>query len=259
MTQELPPNWPSHNAAGTPLAYSAIPAQPTSKMALWSMIVGIVAVLTACIVPLLPGLTALILGIVALGRTGPGALRGRGFAVAGISTGGVALLFSLILPFGILFPAFGAARETANRIKCGSNMRQLGQAMRQYAINGDGSFPTDLNAVLQAGAIPPDLLVCPSSNAETATRGQPYVLGQNLSYIYVGAGLKDSAPATVILLYEPVENHNRDGSNFLYADGSVRFILRQQARSMIQQLEQGINPPGAVGSTTQPSSPNQEK
>ena len=52
-----------------------------------------------------------------------------------------------------------------------------------------------------------------------------------------------SATPNSVLLYEPVEHHRRDGANFLFADGSVRFIQRTQARAMIQQLEKGINPP----------------
>jgi prepilin-type N-terminal cleavage/methylation domain-containing protein/prepilin-type processing-associated H-X9-DG protein len=49
----------------------------------------------------------------------------------------------IALLISILLPSLNRAREAANRIKCGSNIRQIGQAMRQYAIDDvrGGSFP----------------------------------------------------------------------------------------------------------------------
>lgn len=49
--------------------------------------------------------------------------------------GVIALLIS------ILMPALGRAREQANRVKCASNLRQIGQAMFIYAGENKGSFP----------------------------------------------------------------------------------------------------------------------
>lgn len=244
MSQQPPP-WPPQDPYRAPLAYSSIAAPQTSGLALASMIIGIIALLLSCIVPLLPGLLALIMGIVGVNRTGPGKLGGRGFAIAGITTGAVALVISLILPISILLPSLNRAREAANRIKCGSNMRQLGAAMRMYAIENEGHFPPSLPVLLSIPdyALVPEAFVCPSSDAQAGAPGDPLRFGENLSFVYVGSGLTDVAGNTVVLLYEPVENHGRDGANFLFADGSVRFVLRQQARVMIHQLEQGVNPP----------------
>lgn len=41
----------------------------------------------------------------------------------------------------ILVPVVGKARESANRVKCGSNLRQIGTAMIQYAFANDGVLP----------------------------------------------------------------------------------------------------------------------
>src|SRR4051812_45472052 len=38
----------------------------------------------------------------------------------------------------MLLPALGAAREQANSAKCLSNLRQIGQAMRMYAVDNSG-------------------------------------------------------------------------------------------------------------------------
>ena len=49
----------------------------------------------------------------------------------------------IALLISILLPSLNRAREAANKVKCGSNMRQIGQSMRQYAIDDtrSGSYP----------------------------------------------------------------------------------------------------------------------
>ena len=49
----------------------------------------------------------------------------------------------IALLISILLPSLNRAREAANKVKCGSNMRQIGQAMRQYAIDDtrSGAYP----------------------------------------------------------------------------------------------------------------------
>lgn len=47
----------------------------------------------------------------------------------------------IALLISILLPSLSRARETANRVKCASNLRQLGQAMLLYAQNNREAFP----------------------------------------------------------------------------------------------------------------------
>ena len=47
----------------------------------------------------------------------------------------------IVLLIAILLPALKAARERANRIKCASNLRQIGIALRIYAHDNKGHFP----------------------------------------------------------------------------------------------------------------------
>jgi len=127
--------------------------------------------------------------------------RTRGFTLVELLVviGIIALLISILLP------ALNAAKERANRVKCSSNLRQIGQGLLLYANDNKGIYPrTPANtggtyaAFSQSGAsaatdpfgtpaltandvtaamfllvrnadINPEVFVCPSSNAEKDT------------------------------------------------------------------------------------------
>ncbi len=227
---------------------------PTSKLAVASLVLGIVSLVTMCFIPLVPGALALAMGIMAMPRTGPMKLNGRGLAIAGIATGSVGLVLSL-LSLSITLPLLQHGQESSNRANCASNMKLIGMALRQKAL-ADGLYPSDLEALMTAAPeLTHDHMVCPSSSRERSARtGQPLLLGDTLSYYYIADGLDSDAPAGTVLMYEVVENHDRKGANFLFSDGSVRFVPQTEARVMIDQLQKGINPP-QTSSTTAPIAP----
>src|SRR6267142_1197760 len=74
----------------------------------------------------------------------------------------------------MLLPALARAKESANRIKCLNNIRQLEVSLKLYADDSDGIYPPRTNAyrwptLLQEYYRTTNLLVCPTD----ATRGVP--------------------------------------------------------------------------------------
>src|SRR5215475_9667461 len=47
----------------------------------------------------------------------------------------------IALLISILLPSLNRARETANRVKCASNLRQIGQAIQLYSNENKGAYP----------------------------------------------------------------------------------------------------------------------
>jgi predicted Zn finger-like uncharacterized protein/prepilin-type processing-associated H-X9-DG protein len=222
--------------------YGQYQRQESNGLAVASLVCGIVGLL----IPIVPGIIAVVLGIVALNRTKDPRVGGKGLAIAGISVGGASMLFSLCT-LSVLLPSLNRARETANRVHCAANMRQIGQALLLYGNDNLGQYPPTLDLALTTQDISAEVFCCPSSNESVAPgatvqqQAASLTPGKHLSYVYVPGGTTSSSTERVVL-YEPLTNHDQDGTNILYGDGHVSWESKAAAQKIIADVQAGKNP-----------------
>jgi prepilin-type processing-associated H-X9-DG protein len=150
-----------------------------------------------------------------------------------MSVGEVPLLMSIMLP------SLNRARETANRVKSASNLRQIGMGIMQYSAEHQGAYPPDLGTLVKTQDIPIVAFVSPDSNTAappnlTPDQGADWV-NNNSDYIYIGAGLKQGAAPENVVCYEKEAIHHGDGMNILYGDGHVEWQGVAEGRQQIEQ------------------------
>ena len=61
----------------------------------------------------------------------------------------------IALLISILLPSLNRARETANRVKCASNLRQIGQAILLYSNENRGAYPRTYTTLVSGGQVTP--------------------------------------------------------------------------------------------------------
>jgi predicted Zn finger-like uncharacterized protein/prepilin-type processing-associated H-X9-DG protein len=248
--QQQQPPYPGQPAMapqypGGPVGYGGYqppPQQESNGLAVASLIFGIIGLF----IPVIPSIVGVILGILGLKKTKDPRVGGKGLAIAGIAVSCASFLM-LGCMMSILLPSLNRARETANRVKCASNLRQIGQALLLYSNENRGRYPADFQRLLTTQDITSEAFCCPSTNATPAAPGgtpqqQAAALHQHCTYIYI-PGLNNAASAQTVVAYEPLDNHDGDGANFLFGDGHVSWETKQTAAAMIKNLEGGQNPP----------------
>jgi prepilin-type processing-associated H-X9-DG protein len=146
-------------------------------------------------------------------------------AASTVGVGGAALGTSILLP------SLNRAREAANRVKCASQLRQMGMAMVMYVNDNNGAMPPDLATLLESAELPPQLVLCPSvgrtvpntwSDMTVEQRGEWINANSNYRYLPT-AKLPTKRSSEIVVMYELPDNH-RDGGNVLFADGHVEFL-----------------------------------
>jgi hypothetical protein len=152
---------------------STIPDQPKNcGLAVWSLVLGILALALVCIGPLF-GIPAVICGHLAYSRIkrSAGALSGGGLALGGLITGylSIALIPMIGMMAAIAIPNFVKARNTAQMNICLSNLRQIDNAKQQWALankkpSTDTPTAQELDAYLRTSFT---TLKCPAGGVYT--------------------------------------------------------------------------------------------
>ena len=160
--------------------------------------------------------------------------------------GGLALLLL------ILVPTLQTSRHGPgySRLRCASNLRQIGTAFALYATENGGALAPDFATLLQTQDLASDLFVCSSTDDDRSTATQPSMLRADLvhgsghcSYVFVGgAGKLSEMTGDDVLAYEPLANHQNDRTNVVFADGQVAFVTEKLAKIIVDQHTEGVRP-----------------
>jgi prepilin-type processing-associated H-X9-DG protein len=203
---------------------------------------GVVAILSIALAPI-----SVLLGLRGW-RDAPQSRRSRVAAIVAMTLGGV--LFALLAASIVMIPTGGVSRERANRVKCASNLRQIGIGLIMYANDFGGVLPPDLGLLIIHEDLSSTVFTCPSTNSlpsPATTQQAARDVATNPAYcdfVYVAAGLNlKSLPADFILAHERPSNHSPDGGNILFADGHADWFPAPEFQRLLAELAAGHNPP----------------
>ncbi len=134
-------------------------------------------------------------------------------------------------------------RETANRVKCGSNLRQIALALTMHANEHGGKYPDDFAELFGDGFdLYPSALVCPSTNDEPAIGATTqaviadFATPHHCSYVYLGKGLSQPLSSDRVMALESLVNHQGEGMNVLFGDMHVEWLDKAQADTLLAKL-----------------------
>jgi len=135
----------------------------------------------------------------------------------------------------MLLPALSMARESARKISCTNNLKQIGLSLRMYSNAFEEYFPTltatgttssgrtGLQILANTGFLDnTKVYVCPST---TNTVPVSTDIVTSTSYTYAG-GLTESSSVDSAISGDAASNHDKYG-NLLYIDGHVKGYAGQ--------------------------------
>lgn len=154
--------------------------------------------------------------------------------------------FLVVLCLIAIAIAFFQSSLTDRRNDCQRRMEQLAAATLHYALD-HGAYPIDLKTCPELGRLNSRNLICPNSSLEADPPRADEISGalnarEPISYIYVGAGVKDTHAHNVVIWLEPKEDHADRGINVAFADGAVQWMEREDADRILAQVAAGTRP-----------------
>jgi len=101
----------------------------------------------------------------------------------------------IALLISILLPSLNKARETANKVKCANNLKQIGLAIQLYTNDNKGTYPrTDYSIVA------PSPFVDPSAGGTTAIASDPFSISVAAGASVWPLGYANNVPSCMFLL-----------------------------------------------------------
>lgn len=103
--------------------------------------------------------------------------------------------------------------EKIKRKNCVYNLENIGQSIQSY-YKDNNAMPQNL---IEPTTLDKWDLVCPITRDKEGA----------VNYVYRGSDLPDDAPDNMIMAYEPLSNHLRNGSHILFVNNHVEWFEEQ--------------------------------
>ena len=158
------------------------------------------------------------------------------------------------LTVGVMLPALGAARRSANRIATSNNARSITQAMAVYAEVNQNQLPDNFAVLIEDNYIVPETLLATGvSNAEawealeqvdqTDVAALDRWAREHGSFVMV-PGTKNDTDAGMVLVFQKPSHSWGEGISVAWGDTHVTFepmenaeaILKKQTGKTLEQL-----------------------
>jgi hypothetical protein len=132
----------------------------------------------------------------------------------------------------------------AKRIRCASNLKQIGLAIKPYADAHGARLPDDFGVLLMESDLSADVFICPASETdeERATGDTPDAVAKQLmqpghcSYVYLGKGLVWPVESRRVLAVDLPDNHQGDGVNVLWGDCATEWVDGPKATELLLSI-----------------------
>ncbi|RJP32190.1 MAG: DUF4190 domain-containing protein [Phycisphaerales bacterium] len=196
-------------------------SQVNTGLAVTALVCGILGVVMCPPV----GFVAIPVGIIAISRCSarPQEYGGRGMAIAGLVCGICSLFTALVmgtLLVSVLLPSLSRARELSKRLVCASNMKSIATSVKIYHHDHPGQGTPSLKFLVERGDLTDAMLTCPSAGVSNYVLAWPQTVA-----------LADDA----VVIHEPSGNHDNEGGNVCYPDGSVQFLKGDDYHAAIKK------------------------
>lgn len=215
------------------VTYAGSPATtyyaPSTGLATTSLVLGLISIPTNCICigPLL-GLTAVVVGIVALSRAAadPYQHGGKGLAIGGIVSGGLSLLLLVVSLVAVASGAVSPGQFMKQGLGVGQvavDLENVGAAIKAYQ-DIHSEYPPDLQALVDADLV-----------AENPVPGASDDPVDGMFYV---TGLTADDPGHWILAYEPTSVFGVKLTGVLYNSGESDVLEQVEYATQWAQFKQ---------------------
>ncbi len=127
-------------------------------------------------------------------------------------------------------PIYSRWPESRKRHACVINLESIGAVLKKYADMHGGALPESLDRLQEISGFSANDFVCAAKELEPRDKSASI---EEISYVYLGAGLSLPVDPAIPIVCEPLSFHDGQGMNILFGDMSVKWIERDKAADVV--------------------------